>query len=221
MNKKILVIVHSARERDEVFNWLKVALDSEAKVSYGTYMKVNGFDMVVVNDEKCEAIKGCRSDYHVSYANTETDRYLTQCGSTRLGDLQDVINLVKRGSQREQAYITTSTPTENRLMMEKEIEKMREDIMAPAENFRVRYNEMYRKVSSGLFEVTPTIGIKKVIFNDPATIVIWFDGTKTIVKAGEGETFDPEKGLAMAISKKMLGNKGNYYEEFKKWLPKL
>lgn len=60
--------------------------------------------------------------------------------------------------------------------------------------------------------------IEKVIFNDPATIVIWRDGTKTVVKA-ENELFDPEKGLAMAISKKALGNQGNYYEKFKKWLP--
>lgn len=60
--------------------------------------------------------------------------------------------------------------------------------------------------------------IKKVIFNDPATIVFWNDGTKTVVKAHD-EEFDPEKGLAMAISKKLLGNKGNYYNEFKKWLP--
>ena len=61
-------------------------------------------------------------------------------------------------------------------------------------------------------------GIKKVIFNDPATIVFWNDGSKTVVKAHD-EVFDPEKGLAMAISKKLLGNKGNYYNEFKKWLP--
>lgn len=60
--------------------------------------------------------------------------------------------------------------------------------------------------------------IKNVIFNDPATIVFWNDGTKTVVKA-ENEEFDPEKGLAMAISKKFLGNQGNYYETFKKWLP--
>lgn len=59
--------------------------------------------------------------------------------------------------------------------------------------------------------------IEKVIFNDPATIVFWSDNTKTVVKA-EGELFDPEKGLAMAISKKALGNQGNYYEEFKKWI---
>ena len=62
------------------------------------------------------------------------------------------------------------------------------------------------------------ISIKNVIFNDPATIVFWNDGTKTVVKA-ENEEFDPEKGLAMAISKKVLGNKGNYYKTFKKWLP--
>ena len=61
--------------------------------------------------------------------------------------------------------------------------------------------------------------IKDVIFNEPATIVMWSDGTKTVVKCQEGENYDPEKGMAMAISKKALGNKGNYCEVFKKWLP--
>ena len=61
--------------------------------------------------------------------------------------------------------------------------------------------------------------IKNVKFNPPATIVFWADNTKTVVKCN-GEDYDPEKGLAMCICKKMLGNKGNYYEVFKKWLPK-
>ena len=61
--------------------------------------------------------------------------------------------------------------------------------------------------------------IKNVIFNDPATIVFWSDNTKTVVKA-QNEPFDPEKGLAMAICKRALGNEGNYYNEIKKWLPK-
>lgn len=64
--------------------------------------------------------------------------------------------------------------------------------------------------------------IKKVIFNSPATVVMWSDGTKTVVKCDKEDKFDPEKGLAMAIAKKFLGtskSKGNYYEEFKKWLP--
>ena len=62
--------------------------------------------------------------------------------------------------------------------------------------------------------------IKNVIFNDPATIVFWDDGTKTVVKCQDGDEFDPEKGLAMAIAKKAYGNKGNYCNKMKKWLLK-
>ena len=62
--------------------------------------------------------------------------------------------------------------------------------------------------------------IKKVIFHDPATIIYWEDGTKTVVKVQNGEKFDPEKGMAMAICKKTHGNDGSYYEAFKKFLPK-
>ena len=61
--------------------------------------------------------------------------------------------------------------------------------------------------------------IKKVIFNYPATIVLWSDGSKTVVKCQDGDIYDPEKGLAMAIAKKSLGNNGRYYNEIKKWLP--
>lgn len=61
--------------------------------------------------------------------------------------------------------------------------------------------------------------IKDVIFNDPATIVFWTDGTKTVVKA-QDEEFDPEKGLTMAITKKFFGNKGNYFNKIKKWTGK-
>ena len=78
--------------------------------------------------------------------------------------------------------------------------------------FKTALNSVY-----GISNIKPEI--KKVIFNDPATVIFWNDGTKTVVKA-DGEPFDPEKGMAMAISKKMLGNEGCYYETFKKWLPK-
>lgn len=79
------------------------------------------------------------------------------------------------------------------------------------------WNELPKELL-GMFAPSTRFTIKQVIFNDPATIVLWTDGTKTVVKA-ENEPFDPEKGLAMAISKKALGNKGNYYNVFTKWLP--
>lgn len=81
------------------------------------------------------------------------------------------------------------------------------------------YVDCSRMYPTELFNSYRMPSIKNVIFNDPTTIVFWNDGTKTIVKAQDGDIFDPEKGLAMAISKKALGNKGNYYEMFKKWLP--
>lgn len=62
--------------------------------------------------------------------------------------------------------------------------------------------------------------IKNVIFNPPATIVFWNDGTKTVVKCQNYESFDPEKGITMAFFKKMHGNKGYYFEEIKKWTEK-
>lgn len=59
--------------------------------------------------------------------------------------------------------------------------------------------------------------IKRVLFNNPATIVFWADGDKTVVKCQNGEPYDPEKGLAMAISKKALGNDRAYYNVFAKY----
>lgn len=58
--------------------------------------------------------------------------------------------------------------------------------------------------------------IKDVKFNGPATIVFWADDTKTIVKA-QNEEFDPEKGIAMAIARKALGNKHDYFNVIEKY----
>lgn len=76
---------------------------------------------------------------------------------------------------------------------------------------------LYRNMSNSVYGRNSACEIVNVIFNDPATIVLWSDGTKTVVKCQGYDTFDPEKGLAMAIAKKFLGNKGNYYNEIKKW----
>lgn len=57
--------------------------------------------------------------------------------------------------------------------------------------------------------------IKKVIFNDPATIVIWDDGTKTVVKCSEGDTYSEWSGLAFCICKKLMGDE--FHKVFKHW----
>lgn len=62
--------------------------------------------------------------------------------------------------------------------------------------------------------------IKNVIFNPPATIVFWTDGSKTVVKCNAKDEFDPEKGLAMAIAKRCADNSDDFYKEIKKWVEK-
>lgn len=85
---------------------------------------------------------------------------------------------------------------------------------------RVKSSVSYRNYSSQ----TPRFGclpeITNVIYNDPATIVFWADGTKTVVKRQEGYQFDPMAGLSMAICEKAFGNKANSHKVFNKWLPK-
>lgn len=60
-------------------------------------------------------------------------------------------------------------------------------------------------------------GISRVIFNNPATIILWADGTKTVAKASKGDAFDPEKGFAVACAKKLLGNGEAFRTELAKW----
>ena len=48
---------------------------------------------------------------------------------------------------------------------------------------------------------------KRIVRNGIALIVFWDDGTKTVVKCHD-EDFDPEKGLAMALARKVWGRCG-------------
>lgn len=71
-----------------------------------------------------------------------------------------------------------------------------------------------KKTSKEAYNKRIFLEIKDIIINDPATIILWKDGTKTIVKCQPGDVFDPEKGIAMAILKKLYGNGGFYKDIF-------
>lgn len=86
---------------------------------------------------------------------------------------------------------------------------------------RFSYEQRIRIELGGLIERPTSTGngvsntpfgmmYEKVIFNKPATIVIWKDGSKTVVKCQPNDEYDPEKGLALCFMKKALGNKGNF-----------
>lgn len=48
--------------------------------------------------------------------------------------------------------------------------------------------------------------VDRIIFNPPATIVFWEDGTKTVVKCMEDQPYEKYAGFAMACMKKMFGS---------------
>lgn len=63
-----------------------------------------------------------------------------------------------------------------------------------------------------------SLSIKDVKFSGPATIVFWDDGDKTVVKCQDGDVYDKEKGLLMAIAKRVYGYRavelvGRYCDE--------
>jgi hypothetical protein len=55
-------------------------------------------------------------------------------------------------------------------------------------------------------ELTIVDCIEEVMYNGPATIIFWKDGTKTVAICSAEDTFDSEKGLAVCMLKWLLGN---------------
>lgn len=66
-------------------------------------------------------------------------------------------------------------------------------------------------------KITPP-AIERVIFSDPATVVFWADGSKTVVKCQGGDLYDPEKGLMAAMLKKLYGNNNTYNKVMRPFL---
>lgn len=65
------------------------------------------------------------------------------------------------------------------------------------------------------------IKIRKVIFSGPATIVFWYDGSKTVVKCTKGDQLNYEMGIVMCTLKKLFGDSYlDFKKDLKKWAPK-
>lgn len=63
---------------------------------------------------------------------------------------------------------------------------------------KIVFGGLFNKVKVGMF-------VKRVIYNDPVTIVFWSDNTKTTCKAQHGDKFNKETGLALCVLKKLVG----------------
>lgn len=58
--------------------------------------------------------------------------------------------------------------------------------------------------------------VKRVLFRDPATVVWFTDGTKSVAICGHGDTYDKETGIAICICKRMFGSQ-DYRKLMDKW----
>lgn len=201
-----MIFLVCERDRTDAYNKVRELLESN-DIDYTTAAACRGYD-IKANNHIIEV-----RDYMPPNYRTRYDYYcigkgvaFTRLPYTRLIDSDSLICFI---SGKNYIMKPVGEAISNGLKdgVEK-IEKMKHDLFDNA-----------RFVHPYLSSINRNLLIVDVIYNDPATIVFWIDGTKTVVKA-DGEPYDPEKGLAMAFCKKASGNEGNYYNIFKKWLPK-
>lgn len=88
----------------------------------------------------------------------------------------------------------------------------------PDDPFARGWNAAMRHMKNNPSASAPLPLPTNVIFNDPATIVYWSDGTKTVVKCQPGDVFSAEAGLTTAMLKKYMGNDNTFNRVINEWL---
>lgn len=144
--------------------------------------------------------------------------------NTKLIDPKLYFQDTTTGEMKPYEGIKSITPAYPNGYFDTDMAMTREEMMKATERYCLNdvavTEKLFKEEKIMRFETCkPTI--KNVIFNDPATIVMWSDGTKTVVKCGENDSFDPEKGIAMCCMKKLLGtNKtgSNYLDKVNGYL---
>lgn len=76
--------------------------------------------------------------------------------------------------------------------------------------------DVYKQLDSDVSELFSRLGVEskgytitppdRVIFDGPATITFWPDGTKTVVKCADGDHYDKRIAILWCFMKKMFGN---------------
>lgn len=163
-----------------------------------------------------------------TYLDTDAIKMLTDSDMKRIVDM-DVPSLYPQHvfEPRFKGVFTMPTKCEhfNKMCTKKKEErdctKCMVDEVNSYRNMIKGRDDYIQSIESSLMIHSRKFEIKDVIFNPPATIVFWADGSKTVVKCQGKDKYDPEKGLAMAISKRALGDTREYFHTFlkydKKW----
>ena len=128
-------------------------------------------------------------------------------------DIDEILAKAAFKFQQETSKVCADTPNATVDLFPSEIVKMVKALCDVDAECNAQMQEVLPAAPS--FE-----NVDRLVFNGPATIVYWKDGTMTVVKATKGETIDPEKGFAMAALKKVNGNTANYMRKLSKLFKK-
>lgn len=119
----------------------------------------------------------------------------------------------------ERDTVKKMTATEERVKVKKmngfEAAQYYLDEFAGLDSWAKFYGESIAKVNVNKPVKDKPLKPEKIIFNGPATIAIWPDGTKTVVKCQENDIYDAEKAIALVYLKKLYGtnkSKSNYLD---------
>ena len=96
--------------------------------------------------------------------------------------VQNAINMERsielgRGDEYKRIMITGDSNTTSKIINHDEAYRYDDDLLVPQ--------------------------IKKVIYNPPATVIIWSDDTKTVVKCQEDDIYNKETGFLLCVMKKV------------------
>ena len=185
-------------------NLVEVKLDDITNAGcYTGYFDFYPVELLIV-DELC---KGCNGECYGAYPECENCPY---------DDLDEDLDKAKRKERKDYKmyYNGVKIKIGNKIYYPDTVDWEQNPDAFPELKISTR-------ISPYNLDITSNLSITNVIFNPPATIVFWSDKAKTVVKCDPKEEYDPEKGIAMAICKKMIGdNKRDYYNVFLHWIKK-
>lgn len=126
---------------------------------------------------------------------------------TLLGALMGVAEAINESSTTKTVKDTVKKTTDTAKNAVKVVVKKTDEFVNKTDATDFAYGTKF----SDLVAVNPATGKYRVIVKNPNVIVFWKDGTVTRVRCSAKDNFDIEKGLAMAILKKVDGNDSSRY----------
>lgn len=85
---------------------------------------------------------------------------------------------------------------------------------------KVQYGKYRSEHMKEIGDLIHAFSIKDVIFNPPATIVYWIDGSKTVVKCSSYDEYDPMVGICMCVVKKLYGGEDGWASQIRRFAEK-